>query len=173
MRGAHRSQCLRRSLAHLVGHRAVPQDAVRVEERGHDRRIPGDPPFAVTADEVLVQRGRDDAELRAEVEDVPPVLPEDPDRGIAIRPGERALVVCQQPHEHGLPRPVGADNRRVLPLANRQCQPVQHGAIVLDDRRVVQFEYGFAHVPLFYATATASPYCPSAGFAEYFSFPKP
>ena len=66
--------------AHVVGDRAVSKDALRRDEAREHRRQPGDAPFAVAADEALMQIGRDDAELRPQLEDIPVVVAEDAHR---------------------------------------------------------------------------------------------
>ena len=147
MRGAEvgradRLERLSRTHAHLVGHDAVAKNPVRHEERRQHGRLARDAALAVARDEALMEVGGHDAELRAQLGDVPPVLAEHAHRR---RPGvgdERALVMRQQADEDGLPGAVRTEDGRVFALANRQPEPVEDAALALDDRRIEQLENG-------------------------------
>ena len=99
-------------------------------------------PSLLPADEPLMQIGRDDAELRSQLEDIPPVVAEHANRRRAVGRSERAVLVRQQPDEDRFPRAVGTDDGRVFAGGDGQREAVEDGAIVLDDGGVDEFQNG-------------------------------
>ena len=85
VRRAHALERVGRPSAHLVGDRAVAQDAVRREKAGEHRGLARDAALAVAGDEPLMQIGRHDAELRSQLEHVPVVVAEHADRRLRRR----------------------------------------------------------------------------------------
>ena len=133
MAGAHFLERLHPAPPHLVGDRAVSQDALRGDEAREHRSEPRDASLAVAADESLMQVGRDDAQLRPELEDVPVVAAEDADRRRVIRQRKRTLFVGEQPNQNGLTCAVRPEDGRVLACADFQRQPVKDGGIAFLD----------------------------------------
>src|SRR5439155_7640443 len=142
MRHPHAPERFTCPTAHLVADEAVPEDAVRREKAGEHGGLARDEPFAVAGHEPLMQIGRDNAELRSQLEHVPVAGAEHPNHGRRIIGGsERALLVSQQLDEERFSGTVGADNGCVLAGEDGQREAVENAAIVLHDRRVDQLEY--------------------------------
>jgi hypothetical protein len=65
---------------------------------------------------------------------------EDADRRLAGVTRQRALGVGQEADEERLAGAVRAEDRGVLAIPDRQAEPIEDGAIVLDDGRVGKLE---------------------------------
>jgi hypothetical protein len=141
---AHGREGLGSPPPHVLGHDAVAKDAVRDQEARQDGRLTRDAALAVARQEALVEIGRHDPELGTKLGHIPPVLAEDPYRRRAVRGHKRSLVVGEQADEHGLPGPVGAQDRRMLALPDGQAKAVEDAPLAFNDRRVEKLENGFA-----------------------------
>ncbi len=85
-------------------------------------------------------------------------LAEHPHRRLAVVGDDGALVVGEQADQHRLAGAVGADDRRVLALADGQLQAVQHRPAALDDGGVAQREHGRVdHPPILAQSRRACP----------------
>ena len=107
MSGGHPLERVDGPAPHLIGHRAVAQDALRRDEARQHRRKAGDAPFAVAGDETLMEIGRHDAELRAQLEYVPIVVAKHTHGWRVVRKRQRTLFVRQQPDQDRLAGAVG------------------------------------------------------------------
>ena len=91
--------------------------------------------------------GRDEAELRSKVEDIPIVTAEDANGGrcVPVVGHERAILMCQESNERRLPSAVGTDNRGVFANPDRERQAVENGTLFPNDCGVRELEDGIRH----------------------------
>src|SRR5262249_11712180 len=90
--------------------------------------------------EPIVEIGRDDAELRAQLEHIPPQLAEDAHGRLAVARRQGIELQREELDQRRLARAVGAEDGCVLALADRERQGIEHARAAEDDCRVVQFE---------------------------------
>ena len=107
-------------------------------------------------DEPVVKIGRDEAELRSQIEDIPVVAAEHPDAGwrVSIVRRERTILVREQSDERRFAGAVGTKNRRVLAHVNRERQVIENGTVFPDDRSVGDFENWIGHYRKFKVGST-------------------
>lgn len=74
----------------------------------------------------------DDAQVGAQVEDVPPGLPEDQEGGLAVRPHQGVVLAGDEADERGFARAVGAQDGQVLAGADLEVQVLQDGLVPPD-----------------------------------------
>ena len=98
-------------------------------------------PLVVAEHEPVMQIGRDDAELRAQVEHVPVVARRRRGPAARRRSGAAARSSCvSSADERRLAGAVRADDGGVLAGVDGERQAVEDATVVLDDRRIGQFE---------------------------------
>ena len=96
---------------HVLGRRLARGERLQVGPPGVES---GERAVRVALDEAIVQIGGDDAEPRAQLEDVPAILAEDADRSGVGAGDQRILLQRQQLDECRLARPVRPENGGVL-----------------------------------------------------------
>ena len=140
MRDTHAVQLLGCLPPHLGGHDAVPKNPLGREEAGKHRGFRDDAPFVVAEDKPVMQVRRDDAELGAQLEDVPAVVAKHTYRRCAVGRRDRTILEREQPDELRFSGPIGAENGGVLVGLDGECEAVKDGMLALDDRCVVKLK---------------------------------
>jgi len=136
VRDTHPGQRVRRARPHLRRHRAIPEDALRRQESGEHGRLRVDAPLVVAEHEAMVQVGRDNPELRTQLEDIPAGVTEHADRGRPVLVTHGPVVMREEVDQRRFAGAVRPKDGGVLALVDREREAVEDAPIVLDDRRV-------------------------------------